>query len=96
MTRTQLLLTQLAEEAAEVSQAVSKAIRFGLDSSYNGGPDNASKIRQEVEDLLAVYELLTVGGALAPAFSYQFPAKQQKVERYLCLSESLGILKEVQ
>lgn len=59
MTRQELLLTQLAEECAEVAQRVSKALRFGLEEIQPGQSlNNAERIVEELIDLQAVWRML--------------------------------------
>lgn len=49
------LLTMLAEEAAEVVQACTKALRHGLESTHpDGGPTNHEALSKEMADLGAV------------------------------------------
>jgi NTP pyrophosphatase (non-canonical NTP hydrolase) len=50
-----LLITQ--EECAEVIQAISKVIRFGVDSVYNE-QTNRQRLTEEVGDLLCMIELM--------------------------------------
>jgi len=65
MTKRENLLTCLAEECAEVAQRVSKALRFGLDEIQPGQTlTNAERIAQELNDLVAVAELLEECGAV--------------------------------
>jgi len=52
-----LLITQ--EECAEVTQAISKIFRFGMDTQYpEGTPTNKEKLEEEVGDLLAMIDIL--------------------------------------
>jgi len=52
-----LLITQ--EECAEVTQAISKCFRFGLDNAKPGKPlTNAEHLEGEIGDLLAMIDLL--------------------------------------
>jgi NTP pyrophosphatase (non-canonical NTP hydrolase) len=58
ITRETLLITQ--EECAEVTQAISKVFRFGMDSQYPAGaPINKQKLEEELGDLIALITLLT-------------------------------------
>lgn len=55
------LLVCLAEEAAEVVQVVTKALRFGMHDSYPGyaeGLTNIQELRHELHDLIAVIEMI--------------------------------------
>ena len=58
MTEQEHLLTCLMEECAEVQQAVSKALRFGLNDSYKDYGVNRERIEDELCDLAGVLELL--------------------------------------
>ena len=52
-----LLITQ--EECAEVTQAISKVFRFGMDAQWpQGAPTNKEKLEEEVGDLLAMIDIL--------------------------------------
>lgn len=59
MNESEHLLTCLAEEAGEVVQAVTKALRFGLKDGYPGTDrTNEQDIQDEFAQLLAVMEML--------------------------------------
>lgn len=59
MTETDYLLVCVMEECNEVSQRVSKALRFGLGEIQPGqGKTNAARIREEVYDLHGALEAL--------------------------------------
>lgn len=102
MTREEHLLTILAEECSEVAQRASKAIRFGLLEIEPGQPKtNAERIMDELNDLIAVYQMLA-GPMVSPtmeAFRMDpddmwaaIRAKQAKVEKFLRYSSELGTL----
>jgi NTP pyrophosphatase (non-canonical NTP hydrolase) len=50
-----LLIAQ--EECAEVTQAISKVFRFGIDAQYNGRT-NYQRLTEEVGDLLCMIDLM--------------------------------------
>lgn len=85
MNRIEHLLTCLAEEAAEVAQAATKALRFGLDDGYPGsGRTNAQDIAKELNDLIAVAELLEECGALPrPHTIRDIEAKKARVIAFI-------------
>lgn len=57
ITRETLLITQ--EECAEVTQAISKVFRFGMDAQYPAGaPTNKQRLEEELGDLYAMITLL--------------------------------------
>lgn len=95
MNRTEHLLSCLSEECAEVSQRVSKALRFGL-AEVQPGQDltNAQRILVELIDLMAVVEMLAdenvivVGTSTAPAKA----AKKAKVEKFMIYAAQCGAL----
>lgn len=45
------------EECAEVTQAISKVFRFGIDGEHNGST-NRERLEEEVGDLLCMIEML--------------------------------------
>lgn len=98
MTRAQLLLTSVAEEAVEVAQRATKALRFGLGEVQAGQElDNATRLGHELAELLAVVEMVeqeTGVVVLPPAASLAglARAKRAKVEQYLALSAREGVL----
>lgn len=58
-----LYITQ--EECAEVTQAISKILRFGYDSRYPvDGASNREKLTEEVGDLAAMIKLLVDFGVI--------------------------------
>lgn len=99
MNKAQYLLTQLAEECAEVAQLASKAIRFGTEEVQPDKADqlnNADRIMEEFHDLIAVMEFLHKEGIL-PAWSEERAqahkqAKLLKIVRYMVYSKQQGIL----
>lgn len=47
----------LQEECAEVTQAVSKVFRFGIDDTYSGAT-NRERLEEEIGDLLCMIDVL--------------------------------------
>jgi len=88
MTRQDHLLVILAEECAEVIQAVSKALRFGLQDGY---PDtertNSTDITRELAHILAMHQLLADDNSIGYINVQAILDKQTKVEEYLKYSE---------
>lgn len=76
-----LLITQ--EECAEVTQAISKIFRFGIDSVHKG-VSNQEHLETEVGDLLCMIDLMIeyniVSGTAVRA------AKIEKMEKLKCWS----------
>lgn len=89
------LLTCLAEECAEIQQAVSKALRFGLD---DGAPwadtTNAQDIESEYVELVAVIDLCREHGIIVqPGDSKEmYDAKRDRVKKYMLYARERGAL----
>ena len=59
MNKTEHLLACVAEECGEVQQAVGKCLRFGiLDTGPMTDKTNSAQLRNEIHDLIAVYQML--------------------------------------
>lgn len=101
MTRTEHLLTILAEECAEVAQRVSKALRFGvLEVQPGQDKTNAERVVAELIDMKAVWQMLNGrfgSGVVLPKVAADeerkmIEAKAAKVERYLAFSAGRGLV----
>ena len=94
MTREEHLLVILSEECAEVTQEVSKALRFGLDEKKpSQNNTNRERIASEFNDLYAVVVMLINEGTLKESDLLNLDAidaKQRKVEKYLNYSKDVG------
>ena len=98
MTKEEYLLTVASEECAEVQQAVSKALRFGLKSAHPDTPHmtNSTQILIEYYQLEAVMKMLFDEGIL-DSFDFNERAavwdnKEEKVKKYMDVSRGLGRL----
>lgn len=92
MTLEQHLLLKLSEEASEISQITSKAIQFGLlNKEPSSGMFNIDRIKEELNDLLGVVELLnnTISFGFKPD-ALAIDKKGIKVMKYLEESKRLG------
>jgi NTP pyrophosphatase (non-canonical NTP hydrolase) len=49
------------EECAEVTQAISKVFRFGMDAEYNGRT-NKDRLEEEMGDLMCMFQLMEERG----------------------------------
>jgi len=89
------LLSCLAEEAAEIIQAVGKAQRFGLDDNYIYDETPSSAIKREFNDLVGVLEMLHENGVDFKQLHDRslIEAKKKKVLKYIEYSEKKGTLK---
>lgn len=92
MNRTEHLLACLAEECAEVQQAVAKALRFGLDDGYTQDGTNAGDIMKELDDLIGVAEMLRDEGVLKGLTRAAVDAKKAKVLHWMKYAEERGTL----
>lgn len=54
------------EECAEVTQAISKIFRFGIDTSWNGRT-NKERLEEELGDLKAMMYILEMSGIVSEA-----------------------------
>jgi hypothetical protein len=62
----------LQEECAEVTQAISKIFRFGMDTQWpEGAPTNKWKLEEEIGDLLAMIDILVENGTLSDSYINQ-------------------------
>jgi len=71
-----LLITQ--EECAEVTQAISKVFRFGIDAEHNGAT-NRERLEEEVGDLLCMIDLLIENDIIGSRWVEK--AREQKREK---------------
>jgi len=94
MNRTEHILCCLAEEAAEVGHRVSKALRFGLSEIQEGQAlTNAQRITQELNDLLAIVELLEEVDVLDRSTDiHAIDRKKNKVLAHMAYAERCGTL----
>ena len=92
--RTEYLLACLAEEAVEVAQRATKAMRFGCDEVQPGQElSNTQRIRQELSDLIAVAEMLEEAGVpVLPLEVDAIDRKKAKVAAFMEYSRSCGTL----
>lgn len=95
MTRTEHLLTIVAEECNEVAQRCTKALRFGMtEIQPEQALTNAERIAGEYSDLVAALILLRreCPGLIPDITDEALEAKRQKIERSLEYSASVGTL----
>jgi NTP pyrophosphatase (non-canonical NTP hydrolase) len=95
MNRDELLLVSLGEEACEVSHAVAKALRFGLTETYaKRGHDNAESIARELDDVLAMAEMLRERGLIPPSDPQRISERKLKFERWEAYSRVHGCVRD--
>lgn len=95
MNRSEALLLQVAEEAAEVSQAASKCIRFGPTHTWHTQKGEArERLYQEFLECMALIEMCQAEGILPDCIDLKdraaIEAKKERVEHFLTVSEELG------
>jgi NTP pyrophosphatase (non-canonical NTP hydrolase) len=71
-----MLITQ--EECAEVTQAISKVFRFGMNDSYKG-VTNREHLEEEIGDLMCMIDLLIESGVVSE--SAVMTAKHEKMNK---------------
>jgi NTP pyrophosphatase (non-canonical NTP hydrolase) len=99
MTRKEHLLLIAMEECNEVAHRISKALRFTLDEVQPGQDlNNAQRIHQEFNDLMAVMQMLVTEfpdmnpGSDLTDVQTMIEAKKAKIEKFLKYSEQKGTL----
>lgn len=81
-----LLITQ--EECAEVTQAISKVFRFGMEDEFRG-QTNREHLEEEVGDLMCMIDLLIDSGMVSEA-----AVMAAKNEKMVKLTKWSNIFKE--
>jgi hypothetical protein len=96
MTRKEHLLTIAAEEACELGQRITKALRFSLEEIQPGQElTNAERIMEEYHDLFAMFQMLHREGFIDGTINGDRCMKKiSQVEKYLEYSKHLGTLVE--
>lgn len=90
----QYLLLKLSEECNEVGQMASKNMHFGTEETQTGGVQtNRERLHAEINDLLAIIELLNEeeGFDFTPDPD-KIAFKKEKVNFYREYSRSLGLV----
>lgn len=95
MNRLEHLLTKLIDECAEIQQATTKALNFGLEDGYpNTDRTNVGDMRHEFNDLIGVVHMLEAEGLNLSLDMGKIQAKKVKVEHWLKYSKQQGMLTE--
>jgi len=95
MNKQDYLLTCLAEECGEVTQRVTKALRFGIDEVQKGQElTNAERLTNELTDIATLIEMLREEcGLWLPVYTTsKILAKKERVKEYMKLSIEQGRL----
>lgn len=101
MDRRLYLLLSVMEEADEVSQRISKLLKFTPDEVQTGqGKTNMRRLQEELVDLSAVVEMCVDAGYIADIDPLEgaamMLAKKEKVEKYLNYSMDMNSPKSAQ
>lgn len=94
----QYYLLKLIEECAEVSQRASKSMQFGPEEiQKDQQKTNATRLRDEVEDLLTIIAILENNTDDLPELEFtesitRVVEKTEKVMKYLKYSQGLGMV----
>lgn len=100
MNRKEHLLTILSEECNEVAQAVSKALRFGLQDHHpkNNNKTNENLIIEEYIQLVGTMNLLIEDGIIrcppAREFVEGAESKKCKIEKWIKYAKKVGTVRE--
>lgn len=89
----QYLLAKLAEESAEIAKIALKAQQFGFYETKSGQLyTNTERTHQELDDLMAIVEMLNDLGFNYEPNQERIEAKKKKVIRYLRYSVDLKMV----
>ena len=90
------LLACLGEECGEVQQCVGKALRFGiLDSSPEARKTNWVDLVHEVQDIVAIYEMLCDDGGMTIELDrHAIEEKKKRVLKYMDYARERGRLSD--
>ena len=88
-------LVLLSEECAEVTQAVAKILRFGMNGGYNG-VNNKERLQQELIDLVTIINLMMSANDIELDFEKGSVEKLKKLAEYTRLQQDVikGMLNE--
>jgi NTP pyrophosphatase (non-canonical NTP hydrolase) len=91
MNQEQEVMAILAEECAEVIQAISKCNRFGMDNFKPGKPKtNRQHLEEEVGDLVAMVDIMMDLGIISvAAVDFAAVAKVEKLKQWSTVFQAL-------
>lgn len=94
LTKEQYLQICAMEEAAEVTQRISKALRFGLDEVQPGQElTNRLRLEQEIVDFVTVLDKMEELGIIdLSTYENAFDAKSEKIDKYMQYAREQGTL----
>jgi NTP pyrophosphatase (non-canonical NTP hydrolase) len=95
MTRSQFLLTKLAEECTEVAQRALKTQQFGFNEIQPGqSKNNAERLQDELIDLHVILGIMTGENIFQcdQTFESEIKKRTEKVNKYYKYSQQLGMV----
>ena len=95
MTELEHVFSCLSEEAGEITQEVSKILRFGVNDvhpSIENFVPNEERLSNEINDLMGVVEMLKERGIKIELSATKMLEKKAKVEKYMEYARGKGTL----
>lgn len=83
-----ILLVRLQEECAELSQVISKIIRFGYDNTYEDGTTNEQALIREVADVMVSIENLNIPPQIMQTFMQR---KRDRLEQWKHIEKEIKV-----
>lgn len=88
---TEHMLVCMAEECSEITQIISKTLRFGLHSTYKE-QTNIERLSAEVNDFMGTLEMLIDTGLEINISMEAIAAKRKKILMYMDVARECGTL----
>lgn len=94
--KSEYLLVCLMEECAEIQQAASKALRFGMENGHpDGQHSNRAELSKEIGELDNLVEMLSDRDLIhGESRLHGFLSKRKRLEEYMRVSCQCGTLEE--
>jgi hypothetical protein len=93
MTEDEYFMIKVSEECSEVSQRVTKLLRFGSAETQPGQPlTNQERLEDEFADLLAAYQHLVIRGQARQPSNSVIGVKMSKITKWLKYSRECGVV----
>lgn len=83
-----ILLVRLQEECAELSQVISKILRFGYDNTYEDGTTNEQALIREAADVLVSIDNLQIPHDLLEIFKER---KRKRLEQWSSIERKISV-----
>jgi hypothetical protein len=96
MTEQEMILVIAMEECNEVAQAISKILRFGVDSTHPiSGDTNNTQLETEMTDLFTILFILVSRGITKVPSAEKMMEKTERIIQSLELSLKLGRVQSI-